>query len=399
MQTGKKNPSRKLVALAGSAVVAVAFGAPAAQAGPVVGGAVPAQQSNAAAIDYANAIPMPLPQSPIAPMDDSRNISSQSLGTPGFAPGAVGTGQQTPVRLPIENGSVFSSDDDISSQEFGTSNHPFTTNRVDMTGAGTNNTASNGVSLRYPYRATGKLYFKKGTSTYVCSASLIKRGIIVTAAHCVANYGKKQFYSGWQFVPARYDSLAPYGVWTVNGAWVMSSYLNGTDVCAPGSTGVVCRNDIAVLRVSPKTTAPTYPGNATGWYGYGWNGYGFNPSNYALFSQLGYPGALDSGLKMQRTDSQAFVSASMAGNSVWGSLQTGGSSGGPELVNLGIAPVLSGGISFGTEPGRNTVVGVTSWGYTNQAIKQQGASPFLSTNIVPLVSAACAAPTPYAACH
>lgn len=398
MQTVKKNPSRKLVALASSAMVAVAFAAPAVQAGPVAGGAVPAQQSNAAAIDYANAIPMPLPQSPIAPIYDSEFYSA-NLGTPGFAPGAVGNGQQTPVRIPVGNGSVASADDGISSQEYGTSNHPFTTNRVDMPGAGVGNLLANGVSLRYPYRATGKLYFNVGTSTAVCSASLIKRGIIVTAAHCVANFGKNQFYTNWQYHPARYDALAPYGTWTVNGRWVMASYLNGTDVCAPGATGVVCRNDIAVLRVTPKTTNPTYPGTATGWYGYGWNGFGFTPNNQALFNQLGYPVALDGGLKMQRTDSQAFVSSSLAGNSVWGSLQTGGSSGGPELVNLGIAPILSGGILFGAEANRNLVVGVTSWGYNNQATKQQGASPFLSTNIVPLVNAACAAPTPALACN
>jgi hypothetical protein len=234
---------------------------------------------------------------------------------------------------------------------------------------------------------------------FICSASLIKRGIIVTAAHCVANYGRRQFYTNFEYHPARYDGFAPYGVWTVNGRWVMASYFNGTDVCAPGAPGVICRNDIAVLRVTPKTTNPTYPGTATGWYGYGWNGYGFTPNNLALFNQLGYPGALDSGLRMQRTDSQAFVSSSLAGNSVWGSLQTGGSSGGPELVNLGIQPVLSSGIQFGAEAGRNTVVGVTSWLYTNQAIKQLGASPFLSTNIVPLVSTACAAPTPALACN
>jgi hypothetical protein len=37
------------------------------------------------------------------------------------------------------------------------------------------------------------------------------------------------------------------------------------------------------------------------------------------------------------------------------------------------------------------VVGVTSWGYTSNLIKQQGASPFTSGNIVPIVNAACGA--------
>jgi len=94
---------------------------------------------------------------------------------------------------------------------------------------------------------------------------------------------------------------------------------------------------------------------------------------------------------MQRTDSQGFVSSTMSGNTVWGSRQTGGSSGGPELVNLGKAATLSG-VSYGVYPSYNIVVGVTSWGYTNLAVKQQGASPFLSTNIPVLVTAGCAAP-------
>jgi hypothetical protein len=36
------------------------------------------------------------------------------------------------------------------------------------------------------------------------------------------------------------------------------------------------------------------------------------------------------------------------------------------------------------------VVGVTSWGYIDPTIKQQGASPFTSGNITRLVEAACA---------
>jgi hypothetical protein len=37
------------------------------------------------------------------------------------------------------------------------------------------------------------------------------------------------------------------------------------------------------------------------------------------------------------------------------------------------------------------VVGVTSWGYDDTSIKQQGASPLTSGNIVPLMHAACTA--------
>lgn len=391
MKTPEKHSSRKFAVLAIGAAVAFVLAAPTVYAGPVAGGAVRA--ASGGVLDIANAIPMPLPQSPVAPVDDGGEVFSASLGAPGFVPGAVGNGKQTPVIVPMGDESAASGDDGISPQAFGTSNLPFTTRRVDMAATNTtDNAAANGVSLRYPYRATGKLYFTDGLSTFMCSASLIKRGVLVTAAHCVAPFGQNRFYTGFEYHPARYRALAPYGVWRTNGRWVMTSWLNGTDTCS--TPGVVCRNDIAVLRIAPKTTAPTLPGTATGWYAYGWDGYGFTPANLALFSQLGYPVALDGGLRMQRTDSQAYVSTTFAGNSIWGSLQTQGSSGGPELVNLGIAPVLSGGVLPGAEANQS-VVGVTSWGYTDQAVKQQGASPFLSTNIVPLVAAACAGiPTP-----
>ena len=57
----------------------------------------------------------------------------------------------------------------------------------------------------YPFRAAGKLFFKKAAETRICSASLIKRGLVVTAAHCVANYGKNEHYLNFEFVPA-YDN-------------------------------------------------------------------------------------------------------------------------------------------------------------------------------------------------
>ena len=91
---------------------------------------------------------------------------------------------------------------------------------------------------------------------------------------------------------------------------------------------------------------------------------------------------------MQRTDSQGNVDATMANNTVWGSRQTGGSSGGPELVNLGIVASLNG-TSVGTDGDSNIVVGVTSWGSTNTNVKRQGASPFTSDNVLLLYNDAC----------
>jgi hypothetical protein len=214
---------------------------------------------------------------------------------------------------------------------------------------------------------------------------------VVTAAHCVANYGQKQFYSGWTFVPAYSYGLAPYGTWTAAYAGVLTAYHDGTDNCT--QYGVVCSDDVAVITLNAQNGS--YAGHYAGWFAYGWNGYSYNSSSQALITQLGYPVALDAGMLMQRNDSQGFVSTSLSDNTIIGSLMTGGSSGGPWLVNFGTPPFLFG-INFGLAATHNVVVGVTSWGYTDTSVKQMGASPFTSSNIVVLVDAACSA-TP-AAC-
>ena len=349
--------------------------------------------------DIAISKPMPLPmayESAVMP-DEDGEIVSESLGSPGFSQGSTGNGRLMAIQVPLEDQEAIEAlledeaslvdNSGFSSQEYGTANHPYTTMRVDL--------SSNTVSKLYPYRAAGKLYFKDGTSSYVCSASLIKRGVVVTAAHCVAKFGAKKFYTNFQFIPAKFGTLAPYGTWSAETAIVKTSYFDGTDSCY--ERGVVCQNDVAVIRLAAQSGS--YPGTSTGWYGYGYNDYGFTSTSpkLTLVNQLGYPVSHDSGLMMQRTDSQGFKSTTYSNNTVWGSRQTGGSSGGPELINLGLPPSLSG-TATGTAPNPNSVIGVTSWGFTSTTVKQQGASPFTSNNIVPLVNSACGTTTIHAAC-
>lgn len=341
----------------------------------------PSVQGQSASIDFANAIPMPLPKNPMKSSGFAPEAAPQFTGAPGFSPGGAGDGKQSPTLVPQSN--FIEENSGISSQDFGTSQHPFSSARVDASG--------NQTSKFYPYSPTGKLYFNIGAATYVCSASLIRPGVIVTAAHCVADFGGS-WYSNWTFVPSLDGTKAPYGTWKTQDAWVMGSYLAGTESCAVA--GVVCPNDVAVIRLAPKKNATLgtyYAGNRTGWYGYGWNGYGYTGAfggTVSHISQLGYPQAIDSGKIMQRNDSMGYVDAGLSSNLVIGSLLTGGSSGGPWLVNLGITPTLSG-ISFGSAPAYNIVTNVTSWGYTNPVYKQQGASTFTDGNIIPLVNAIC----------
>lgn len=283
---------------------------------------------------------------------------------------------------------------------YGTGNFPFTTKRAAET---TNNGPDLGVNDpvgEYPWRATGKLWMYMPASTgknpgwYMCTASLIHPGVLVTAAHCVHNYGHQG--SGWAsqvfWYPANYQANtigspagAPYGVYRARTWGIPSVYYNGTDTCT--TVGVVCNNDLALVVLYNNNQGSALnnmakAGSVVGWYSYGWNGYSFVSSPYlgertaAEITQLGYPLAIDSGQKMERTDTADvyYTSGNLKGQ-YWGSAQTGGSSGGPEIVNFGTYPVHNSGSSAGTSYVQ-AVVGVTSWGYTDTNIKVQGASWF-----------------------
>ena len=88
-------------------------------------------------------------------------------------------------------------------QGYGTDNHPFTTK-------GAYSTAPGGAPVNQkPWRSTGKLFMQFGGSTFVCTASVIAKGILVTAAHCVQNYGLGAGGSAdsvW-FQPARHGGI------------------------------------------------------------------------------------------------------------------------------------------------------------------------------------------------
>jgi len=336
-------------------------------------------QGNGSDPDFVNVIPMPLPlaQGPIDMVP-----SLENLGTPGSSAGAVGNGQTSPITLHAptisdQDGELEGPLGPVGPDEYGTGHQPFSTARADLLTAATN--------TQYPYRASGKLTFQKPNDnrTWYCSASMIQRGLVVTAAHCVANYGQSQYYHNWHFFPGYRNGAAPYGNWTVYQAWVKTAYYNGTDNCS--QYGVVCPDDVAVLILNPQNNR--YVGTQTGWYGYGYGGYGYY-HGIAHITQIGYPLCLDNGKRMERNDSHGFVSSGNSSNTVIGSLMCGGSSGGPWLENFGIRPTLTG-TGNGTQPNPNVVVGVTSWGSANAAVKQQGASQFTSNNIVSLLNSAC----------
>jgi V8-like Glu-specific endopeptidase len=353
-------------------------------------------QSGHAAVDFVHAKPMSLPRSSALPnLAEHAKPPAMAFGPPGVSPGGQGIGRPSPVIL---RKPAFIDEDAtpqaVIPEEFGTGGIPYTTSRVKAYGDNT--------QFYYPFRAAGRLFFNEPgkPGSFWCSAGLIKPGVIVTAAHCVASFGNQQFYTGWTFVPDYHNGHAPYGTYTAVQATILTSYFNGTDPCA--QSGVICQDDVAVILLNQVNNQ--YPGQVVGWFGYGWNGYSFNSQSQALITQLGYTDnfvgntefALDGGNLQERTDSQGQTMPSLSNNTLIGSLQSNGSSGGPWVVNLGRPPVLTN-INFGTAADHNIVVGVTSWGYNDPSVKEQGASPFTTDNITVIVNAQCSG-APAGAC-
>ena len=261
---------------------------------------------------------------------------------------------------------------------------PYTTARASATRLGATPLVPSAVGVTsYPWRATGKLSFKIDGEDYVCTASMIKPGLLVTAAHCVFEYGRgsKGWHTNFVFAPAQYANGKPpaYGYWHSLSEFVPTPYINGTDTCL--TRGVVCNNDIAVLAMA-RDRAGRLPGTVVGWYGYGWGGYSsvlsFGGAVLSSITQLGYPVAFDSGLMLERNDGVGalWLSGSLR-NTLLGTAFTGGSSGGPWMVNFGTVPeVDTTRASLGISSIANVVVGVTSWGYTTVGANTQGASFF-----------------------
>lgn len=270
----------------------------------------------------------------------------------------------------------------VDTRASGSSTAPYTTKRVEASSnAFSVSNVYVPVSSR-PYSPTGKLYFSFQGLTYVCSASLIRKGVLVTAAHCVHDYGlgDNGWHSNFVWCPALTSSQnGPYGCYSASNPRIANVYKNGTDTCS--QKGVVCNNDLATLIVAPKNNV--YAGTTVGTYGWSWNAYAFKSSTFlgnvkvAQITQLGYPQAFDSGVKMQRTDAVGWYSQSGDLKNIQiGSAQTGGSSGGPWIVNFGVDPSIdTTKASLGDEPVQY-VAGVTSYGATTKGYNRQGASFF-----------------------
>jgi hypothetical protein len=273
---------------------------------------------------------------------------------------------------------------------FGTFGIPYTSTRVEhFPVLSLGGSARNLLSASWPYSAVGRLSFKVGTQNSHCTASLIRRSVIVTAAHCVQDFGTPTVFTNYLYTPAHYGppgatlaERAPYGSWNINIITRSSSWVDGTDT----GSGSARNNDVAVMVVAKKNNQ--FIGDQTGYLAYAWNNYSFVSSaktgnlTVAATSTLGYPQLSDGGRIMQRVDGPTYTTTvSSAKQLRQGGDLTGGASGGPWIVNFGaVDPVRSGGLVAGSAP-TMAVIGVTSWGSANPNTPKDNFSSQFGQNV------------------
>ncbi len=276
-------------------------------------------------------------------------IQGKSISAPGRGPTVKVTPNNTKLFEPIKSEIQPDSAQEVIPYSSGTANAYFTSSRVTPAPTAQNST---------PFMVAGKLFYSDASGgNWVCSASVVRPRLVITAGHCVYDAAKKQWYKNFLFIPAFHNGSAPYGTW--NWQWVITTtnWINGGDI-VPNS------GDFALLEMKDNSSGKTI-GSITGYYGY--RTYALNPNHVTM---LGYPVAFDSGYWMHRVDSQSFRANSLKNTVEYGSDMTGGSSGGPWLENFGL-------ISIGqsvTPSGMDSVVGVTSYGPTDITQRYQGAS-------------------------
>ncbi|HXN25327.1 MAG TPA: hypothetical protein VOA41_21560 [Candidatus Dormibacteraeota bacterium] len=191
-----------------------------------------------------------------------------------------------------------------------------------------------GLYIHYPQSTIGKLFFTLRGINYVCSASVARPHLLVTARHCVYDgmfATNEVFYPGWHSGPN--VSLSPG---SLGGGWPMRTAI--TWGCSPCGVDAY---DIAFIQTfdddgfgcgGSSFGAPIEA--YTGWLGTSWAGnVGNEPVQH--YTEVGYPqGAPFNGNQMvySRSSTEVFDLFGYTDTVGVGSDMTGGSSGGPWIV-------------------------------------------------------------------
>jgi hypothetical protein len=219
-----------------------------------------------------------------------------------------------------------------------------------------------------PLAATGKVFFTFGSSTYVCSGSVVTddktdRSIVLTAGHCVYDQASSQFASNWIFIPA-YDSKPkgsctdpanpfPYGCWTARSLMVHSDFSSQTSFNA-----ISTQSDWAFAVIGANASGAQLDATVGS---FAFNESGLTATNQAAYA-FGYPAASPySGADLVYCNGNIFADTNNS-SATWGLAcnMTGGSSGGPWMS------------AFSTSTNSGALSSVNSYKYSNDSTKMYG---------------------------
>lgn len=177
------------------------------------------------------------------------SVASPASAVPGGVLAGQATGHLTAVQLrqarPLElPASAGRSTDPVAIPHYGGSQPAFPI-------------SSEGYWPRKDYYSTvGRLYVRISSSVVgLCTATVVARNIIVTAAHCLVSLTTGRVYSAFLFVPAQYGATAPEGRWSGKQAYVWKAFVNHP----------IESVDYGFLTIRPKNGRNI--GSVTGWEG------------------------------------------------------------------------------------------------------------------------------------
>ena len=250
---------------------------------------------------------------------------------------------------------------------------PHTTSTVKSTSRPKNSTAKHSITSSKPYIAVGKIFSVINNIRSECTATLIGKAVVVTAAECIAEWGGDNAVQVL-FTPAATKSSGengPLGMWVAKKLYIPACFTAGN--CSYSEAGGIKDNNIALFTLR-KQSGRT-PSDMGGTYlNYGWNDPGFSLysgmyaglNKVAQITTLGYPTNLgdkssNKGGAMIKTDSVAVSSVIEEENDLkfylWGSGQPQ-ASGSPVIVNFGFKPFYSNPSYEGEYSTPNVITGI-----------------------------------------
>ena len=187
-----------------------------------------------------------------------------------------------------------------------------------------------GNAYAAPATTTGKVFFSTANhENWVCSGSTVNsngRDSVITAGHCVfgslgGEVPGEGWHSNWVFVPDYSNGSAPYGVWTAKELWAPTAYVNNQDEGDDMGGAVLNTNAYGQHIVS-----------VVGGQGFAWNW----AADQAVYD-FGYPAAAPfNGQTLQYCNGSEFNWSSEVSSTMGLACNfTGGSSGGPWLMDFG----------------------------------------------------------------